>query len=203
MTEPTTFKEHPWQQSSEPLTIVQVHESDCWPVDDNSVSGTKDDLIDGRHPVIAIGERAAPTRALNITGVVVSCQNATAGASAATDKIQVNVACGVIVRQWVSNILTYSGGAPNTFEQTPQPGQPVYVDDSDDLSAGVTLSMSPNSTAGLDNPLAGYLWYCQDEYMDSDVGGPNTASTFDTTLANEAVEQEYCVLLTQAVGLAA
>jgi len=195
--EPATFRDgSDWQQSSGPHTIVQVHESDCWPVDDNSGSGTKDDLINGRHPVIAIGGRTvALGRPLNVTGVVVSVHNATTGVSAGTDKVQVNIADGVIVRQYVSNILTYNAGAPATFETTPVPGYPVYVDDSGDLSEGVTLSMSPLNEAGLKNPQAGVLWYCQDEYMDSDVGGPNAAATFDTALPNEETEQEFCVLL--------
>jgi len=92
-----------------------------------------------------------------------------------------------------------SGGAPNTYETTPQVGQPVYVDDSADLAAGVTLSMSPLNYNDLENPLAAHLWYCQDELPDGYAGGLRAASTFDTTLANELVEQEYCVRLTSAM----
>jgi hypothetical protein len=184
-----------WQQSSEPHTIVQVHESDCWPVANNSGSGTKDCLAPGLHPVIAIGGRtAADGRPLNITGVVVSYTGAGTGTS--TDLVRVNIADGVIVRQYVANVTAYSQGAPDTFETAPVPGQPVYVDDSDDLGEGVTLSMSPlNDSGTLKNPQAGVLWYCQDEYANSQVGGPNEASTFDASLANELVQQEYCVLL--------
>ena len=194
MTMPDTFQEGSnWQQSSEPYTIIQVHEADCWPVDDNSGSGTKDQLADGLHPVIAIGGRtAADGRPLNVTGVVVSYR---AGLTTATGLAQVNIADGAIVRQYVANVLTYSGGSAATFETAPVVGQPVYVDDSDDLSEGVTLSMSPLNDAGVKNPQAGVLFYCQDEYADAMVGGPNTASTFDTSLSNSLVEQEYCVLL--------
>jgi hypothetical protein len=183
-----------WQQSSEPHTIVQVQESDCWPVDDRSGSGTKDKLDDGLHPVIALGGRtAADGRPLNITGVVVSYTGL--GTGTATDLVRVNIADGTIVRQYVGNVLTYSGGDANTFETAPVPGQPVYVDDSDDLGEGVTLSMSPLNDADVKNPQAGILFYCQDEYANSQVGGPNESSTFDTALADELVEQEYCVLL--------
>jgi hypothetical protein len=194
MTMPDTFYAGTnWQQSSEPHTIIQVQESDCWPVDDRSGTGTKDQLADGLHPVIAIGGRtAADGRPLNVTGVVVSYTGA--GAGAATDLVRVNIADGTIVRQYVANVLTYSG-TPATFETTPVPGQPVYVDDSDDLSEGVTLSMSPLSDAGLRNPQAGVLFYCQDEYANAQVGGANATTTFDVVLANSLVEQEYCVLL--------
>lgn len=194
MTMPDTFMEGTnWQQSSGPHVIVQVHESDCWPVADNSGSGTKDELEDGLHPVIAIGGRtAADGRPLNITGVVVTVLEALAEAN---DLVQVNIADGVIVRQYVHNVLTYSGGVPNTFETAPVPGQPVYVDDSNDLSEGVTLSMSPLNDADVKNPQAGVLWYCQDEYANSSVGLGNASSTFDSSLPNEATEQEYCVLL--------
>lgn len=198
MTEPDTFQGRTYQQSSEPMTVMDVQESDCWPVDDRSVSGTKDQLADGLHPVIAIGGMTeADGRPLNVTGVVLTVQVTTAGT--ATDRVEVNTADGAIVRQYVSNILTYSGGAPNTFETTPVMGYPVYVDDSDDLSEGVTLSMSPFNTADLPNPLAGHLWYCQDEIADGQAGGSRSTSTFDVALPNEATEQEYCIRLSSGM----
>ena len=195
---PDTFQSGTnWQQSSEPHTIVAVQESDCWPVDDRSGSGTKDQLAPGLHPVIAIGGRtAADGRPLNLTGVVVSY--AGTGSGTATDRVEVNIADGAIVRQYVANVLTYSGGTANTFETAPIVGQPVYVDDSDDLGEGVTLSMSPLNDADVRNPLAGYLWYCQDEIADGLAGGARATSTFDGSLAEELVEQEYCVLLINA-----
>ena len=196
MTEPATFYGdtlHDWQQSSEPHTFVDVQESDCWPVDDRSESGTKDQLDDGLHPFVAIGEYAAPTRPLNLVGVVTSVNLSALGT--ATDRVVVNIAHGSIYRQYVSNILTYADSAPSTFEQTPQVGQPVYIDDSADLSEGVTLSMSPLNYEDTENPLAGVLWYCQDEIADGQVGGSRSTATFDTALANEATEQIYCVML--------
>ena len=194
MTEPTTFQDGTnWEQQSGPMVTVDVQEGDCWPVDDRSESGAKDQLDEGLHPIVAIGEYAAPTRPLNVTGVVVSMNMSVLGT--ATDRVEINIAHGYIVRQWVSNILTYSGGAPNTFETTPQVGQPVYVDDSADLSAGVTVSLSPLNYDDVENPLAGVLWYCQDEIADGQVGGARATSTFDTVLADEATEQEYCIML--------
>ena len=192
---PNIFYSGPdWEQSSEPHTFVEVQESDCWPVDDRSVGGNKDQLADGLHPVVAIGGRtAADGRPFNLTGVVVSCNISAAGT--ATDRIVVNIADGTIVRNYVANVLTYSGLSPATFEQAPVVGQPVFVDDSSDLGLGVTLSMSPLNEADVRNPLAGYLWYCQDEIADGQVGGARAAATFDGSLSNSLVQQVYCVLL--------
>ena len=186
-----------WEQSSEPHTFVSVQESDCWPVDDRSHSGTKDQLAGGLHPVIAIGGRtAADGRPFNLTGVVTSCNISAAGT--ATDRIVINMADGTIVRNYVANVLTYSGSSVSTFEQAPVVGQPVFVDDSADLAEGVTLSMSELNQADLHNPLAGYLWYCQDEIADGQTGGARSAATFDGSLSNSLVEQTYCVLLINA-----
>ena len=183
-----------YEQESGPIVSWDVQESDCWPVDDRSESGAKDQLAPGLHPLIAVGEQAAPGRPLNGCGVVTSINLSVLGT--ATDRVVLNIAHGYTTRQYVHNVLTYSEGAPDTFEQTPVMGQPVYVDDSADLAAGVTLSMSPfNHTGTVENPLAGVLWYCQDEIADGQVGGSRAASTFDVSLPNEATEQEYCVML--------
>lgn len=195
MTEPATFYGdtlHDWQQSSEPHTFVDVMEGDCWPVDVRA-EGTKDQLDDGLHPFVAIGELVAPTRPLNLVGVVTSVNMSVLGT--ATDRVVINIAHGSIYRQYVSNILAYTDSAPTGWETSPQVGQPVYIDDSADLSAGVTLSMSPLNYAGTENPLAGVLWYCQDEIADGQVGGARATATFDDELAEEAVEQIYCVML--------
>jgi len=194
---PDTFRTGTdWEQSSGPLIPLNVHEKDVWPIADNSRSGTKDALDPGHHPVVAIGERTAAFRGQLLTGVVYSVlENSINGDY---DFIVVNIAPGMIIRDYVANILTYAAGAAATFETTPQPGQPVYVDDSDDLGEGVTLSMSPLNENDDDNPLAGYLTYCQDEMGDSFAGGPNEAATFDTALANELVEQVFCIVLTNA-----
>lgn len=184
--------ENNYEQSSGPYVNRQVMEPDCWPVDDNSGSGTKDQLAAGLHPVIAIGGRtAADGRPLNMTGTVIDY---TAGLTTATGLARVNIADGFIVRNYVANVLTYSGVTPATFEQAPVVGQPVYVDDSAALGEGVTLSMSPLSGDGLRNPMAGVLMYCQDEYANSSVGGPNASATFDTSLSNSLVQQVYCVM---------
>jgi len=192
MTMPTDFMAATdWEQASGPLTIVSVQENDCWPVDTRSISGAKDTLAAGKHPVIAIGGMtAADGRPLNVTGVVVSFEG-TNDSGIATDRVNVNIADGYIVRQYVANILTH----PNTYEQAPVVGQPVYVDDSAALSAGVTLSMAAANSAAVKNPQAGILWYCQNEIADGLAGGSRAASTFDGSLLNSLVEQEYCVLL--------
>lgn len=197
MTMPNTFYEGTnWEQASSPQVNVDVQESDTWPVDNRSISGTKDTLSDSKHPIIAIGGRtAADGRPLNVTGVVVS-YTGTDDSGTATDRVVVNIADGYIVPQYVSNILTYdSAGDPATFETTPIVGQPVYVDDSAALSAGVTVSLSPLNSAGLRNPQAGVLWYCQDEIADGLAAGARATATFDTSLPNAETEQIYCILL--------
>ena len=80
-----TFYGHGYECSSEPPRFtIDVLESDCWPVDDNSGSGTKDQLGNGLHPVIALGGRtAADGRPMNLTGVVISW---TAGLTTATGR---------------------------------------------------------------------------------------------------------------------
>jgi hypothetical protein len=182
-----------YEQSSEPQTVVQVHEADLWPVADNSGSGTKDEVEDGLHPVVAVGGRtAADGRPLNVTGVVITCLE---GLTEPVDLIQLDLADGKIVRNYVCNVLTYSGGTANTFEAAPVIGQPVYVDDSDDLGEGCTLSLSPLNDAAVKNPMAGVLWYCQDEYADASVGGPNTTSDWPMTWAATIYEYDVCVLL--------
>ena len=180
-----------WEQSSGPIVNVEVHEMDVWPVADNSASGTKDTLVDGLHPVVAVGERtAAGGRPGNVTGVVMTV---TAGSVNSMSIVELNIAEGMIVRQYVSNIRDHSAV---DYETNPTVGMPVYVDDSALLSAGVTLSMAPMTATDLLNPQAGVLWYCQDEMANSEMGGARAVHTFDNTLADTAVEQEYCVLLT-------
>lgn len=178
-----------WQQSSGPIVNVEVHESDVWPVDDNA-AGAKDVLAAGLHPVVAVGGRTtADGRPLNVTGVVMTY---TPGTTTSLGIVELNIAEGMIVRQYVANIRDYS---PVDYETAPVVGQPVYVDDSATIAAGVTLSMAEQQADGLLNPLAGVLWYCQDEMANSEMGGARAVPTFDHTLADELVEQEYCVLL--------
>ena len=179
-----------WEQSSGPIVNVEVHEMDVWPVNDNAAAA-KDVLVDGLHPVVAVGGRTAATgRPANVTGVVMTV---TAGSVNSMSVVELNIAEGMIVRQYVSNIRDHSAV---DYETAPIVGMPVYVDDSAALSAGVTLSMAPMTATDLLNPQAGVLWYCQDEMANSEMGGARAVHTFDNTLADEEVEQEYCVLLT-------
>ena len=187
-----------YEASSGPIVPISVHESDVWPVYDNAAD-TKDSLLDangnynGVHPVVAFGGRtAADGRPMLLTGVVL---DVTPSATLAESQVRLNVADYMCVRNWVANVLTYSGTVPLTFETAPVPGQPVYVDDSEALAAGVTLSMSELNEDGLENPLAGHLIYDQDEMADDMVGGSRAASTFDGALSNSLVQQAYCVVL--------
>jgi len=190
------YGETDWQGSSGPLVERKVHLGDLWPQVD-SAAVAKDALVDGLHPVYAIGgQTVADGRPENATGVVVT-YNAESGIAV------VNVASKAIVKAYVSNILTYTpGAAAATFETAPVIGQPVYVDDSSDLGAGCNLSLSSlnDEDPGLPNPLAGWLFYCQDEYLDSGIGGPNASAIWPKTW----VEGEYlvCVMLTNGTGQA-
>jgi len=188
------YKGTDWESSSGPIISRMFDEADLWPVGARSGSGTKDVLADGLHPVLAIGGRAvADGRPNNVTGVVMTV-------SPSGGLVQMNVASMAAVKQYVANVLTYSGSPPTpaTFEQAPVIGQPVYVDDSDDLAEGVTLSLSPLNEDGLANPLAGYLWYDQDEYPDSEVGGANLTNPWPKTWLNSLVYTKVTVLLTNA-----
>lgn len=191
-----------WQCSSGPHTIRDFHVTDLWPVGLHGYSdGTaKDYLADGLHPVVAISQTAAngtkSGRPRNLTGVVVSYNSD-------AEIAQVNMAEKVCVKSYVSNVLTYSGGVPYTFNTTLFIGMPVYVDDSTGLGAGTTLSTSNTNDDSDPNPLAGYLFYCQDEYANIDIGGPNATSTWPDgtiTLTDAHHENEYCVLLTNDYG---
>ncbi len=201
----TTFSEfygHGYETSSIPLTIVDVLEHDVWPVDDNCETGVggKDQLAVGLHPVIAVGATRAilDGRPKNITGVVIGF---TPGLTTATGRVSINIADGYIVKNYVSNIKTYDGvaGAANGWEAAPVIGQPIYVDDSTHLGAGCTLSMSPlnnGDPAQVRNPVAGVLWYCQDEYVDSAQGGSGTATGFPLSWTSDAnAEYLVCILL--------
>ncbi len=184
-----------WEQSSGPVLPRAFDASaDLWPHGAGSETGggNKDVLADGLHPVLAIGTTA--TRPKNLTGVVITYNSA-------NDRAIVNLGEKVIVRQYVANILTYDAqGDPATFDTSMAIGEPVYVDDSDDLSAGCTLSRSPLNDAGSANPLAGYLMYCQTEYDDSEIGGAAASASWPKTVANSLVEAEYCVMLTNDYG---
>lgn len=189
------YNDTDWEGSSGPIIPRTVDASeDLWPVGTGTAGeidgGDKDILADGLHPVLAIGGKAQRPR--NLTGVVITY-------SLANDRAVMNLADKVIVRNYVSNILTYSGGAGNTFDQSLAVGEPVYVDDSGPLSSGVTLSRSPLNESGSANPMAGYVWRCQDQYDDSGVSGVD-GDVFPMTLANTAVETEVCVMLVNDFG---
>jgi len=181
------------QDSSGPMCNRKFESDVLWPIGTNVTDGqTKDTLADGDHPVVAIGGlTTADGRPNNITGIVVS-YNAT------SDIAVVNIAACQIVRAYVSNISLYGGEAPTAWKSAPIIGQPVYVDDSADLGAGCTLSMSAVNHAGIANPLAGHLMYCQDEYVDFPIGGANSTEWGPEWSDSVSEEHLMCVMLTNA-----
>ena len=191
-----TFKTGPdWECSSGPIVTRDFDVSaDLWPVGvgGDAQGGDKDVLADGDHPVVAIGLDAQ--RPINLTGVVISYNSD-------LDRAQVNLGEKVCVKNYVSNVTSYSGTVPAGYDGTVDIGRPVYVDDSNHLPAGVTLSMSPlNNNSSEDNPLAGYVFYCQDDYDDSGVGGAGAHVSYPRDAADDS-ELEYCILLTNEFGI--
>jgi len=170
--------------------------ADLWPHGAGSElpAGDKDVLEDGLHPVLAVGLRA--NRPINLTGVVISYNSD-------NDRAQVNLGEKVCVKSYVANVLTYSGTVPATFDNSIDIGSPVYVDDSSALGSGVTLSRSPlNNNGGQANPLAGYIFYCQDDYDDSGVGGAGANVSYPRSSGTTLTQYEYCVMLTNNFGIA-
>ena len=190
------YNDSDWEGSSGPVIprTVDVSE-DLWPEGTASEidGGSKDILADGLHPVLAIGPKASRPR--NLTGVVMTYNSA-------NDRAIMNLADKVIVRNYVSNIMAYTTGDGSTFDQSLAVGELVYVDDSGPLSSGVTLSRSPLNESGSANPLAGFVWRCQDEYDDSGASGAD-GDVFPMTLANTAVETLICVMLVNDFGIGA
>lgn len=185
-----------WEQSSGPIISRKVHltaqdESTqiLWPEGTNH-----DTLTAGEHPLLAFGPKA--NRPRNITGVVMTYDGTVA---------ILNVADKFISRQYVANIATYSDSDQvSTWQNTVFPGDPVYVDDSEPIytaHTGCTLSFSPLNSLNSANPLAGYVFYCQDEYQDDHVGGPNTAAEIPQPAAADTTEiLTLCVMQVNDYG---
>lgn len=181
-----------WQQSSGPYTNRYVEKADLWPHGTGGEidGGNKDVLEAGLHPVLAIGARA--NRPLNMTGVLVEYEDA--------NRVLMNVAHGMIVRQYVANISGYNQttGNADAWDSGIDVGDVVYVDDSGPLAAGVTLSRAQTNESGSANPVAGWVFYAQDGYDDTGFGGASAASTAPP-FTPSATATEYtlmCVLLT-------
>jgi len=156
-----------WQCSSGPIITRQVITDYLWPE-----GAPKDTVTNGEHPILAIGSTAS--RPLNAVGFVVSYESN-------TDLCEMNVAPGFVAKAYVYNITGYQeAGVANAWVATLAFGTPVYIDDDTALTAGATLSLSPVNGAGLENPLAGYVYSDQVQVDQSGIGGrtPTTANTF-------------------------
>ena len=182
------YGETDWESSSGPLLMRQFDIADLWPVglnSENDGAGDKDLLVAGLHPCVAIGPKLL--RPVNMVGVVVTYTN--------DHLIELNLAPGFCFKAYVANVLTYAGHAAASWDTSLAIGEPVYVDDSEALAAGVTLSRSPLACGGEGNPRAGYLFYDQDDYLDSGVGGPNAAADWPKTVAGSTVYTLVTVML--------
>jgi hypothetical protein len=177
-----------WEQSSGPLTVRAFQSNELWP----AVADGKVALAAGDHPVLAVGDKSF--RGDCLTGVVVTYD-------AVALIAQVNIADGFVVRQYVANVSGYTGTSPNAWNATIDIGDAVFVDDSPVLAAGTTLSFAKTGSVGV-NPLAGYVYRCQDEFVDSYISGPNTTDTYPISVAAATtVYTELCILLVNDSGI--
>jgi len=186
-----------WQQSSGPYCNRYFQLADLWPEGTNSEvgGGAKDVLAAGLHPILAIGAKA--NRSCNLTGVVVEYESA--------QRVLMNVSGCAIVRQYVVNITDYNetDGTAKTWVASYDAGDCVYVDDSDELPAGVTISGASANQSGSGNPKAGYVMYCQDDYDDSGFGGREAHGGGLPVGSMSTTATEYvlaCILLTPDSG---
>jgi hypothetical protein len=184
-----------WEQSSGPYCNRYFEAADLWPNGPGSEidGGAKDSLALASttqaelHPVLAIGDKAY--RPKNQTGIVVKYESAS--------KVLVNVAACFIARQYVSNITAYTTGSGSAWNASIDAGTPVYLDDSGPLSSGCTLSLAQTNESGSQNPIAGWVTYCQDDYLDSDFGGLHATAGLPYTAAAATDEEVLmCVELT-------
>lgn len=182
------YGETDWEGSSGPIISREYDAADLWPhgLASERAGGNKDILEDGLHPFLAIGPKASRIARMKC-GVVITME---------TNLVQVNVAEGFAAKAYVANVLTYDGAHdPATFDGSLAIGEPVYLDDSDALSAGVTLSRSPLNSFGEANPLAGWLWYDQDDYHNNDVGGANAAADWPKTISDSALVETLVTVI--------
>ena len=176
-----------WEQSSGPLCTRAFQSNELWP----TTAAGKPALAAGDHPVLAVGDKSFRPNCL--TGVVVTYD-------AVALIAQLNIASGFVVRQYVANATAYTGTSVTGWSAGIDIGDAVFVDDSPVLPAGVTLSFAATGDIGA-NPLAGYVYRCQDEYVDSYISGPNTSDTYPISVAAATtVYTELCILLVSDSG---
>jgi len=183
----TFYADVSYECSSGPYVMRKATTPYLWPEGTQSGSGTKDTVTAGEHPFLAIG--AQGDRPQNVVGVVINY-------APLTDMVTLNIAPGFIAANYIANITGYSGAAANAWAATLTLNQPVWIDDSDDLAEGVTLSLSNTNDADAENPLAGYVWADQDEWDDSGVGGGRSDPFPKSFTAGDATYYlTNCVLL--------
>jgi len=188
-----------WQQSSDAEPVTYFEKADLWPVGAGSEinGGDKDDLhvvtqnsgLVELHPILAVGPKA--NRAVCATGVVVRTESA--------NKILFDTRHGRICRQYVANVTGYNETTkdPDAWDASLEAGEPIYVDDSDALADGVTVSRSATNCNGDQNPVAGWIHYCQTDYIDTEFGGTHSTAGLPVTASSTATEyKELCIFLT-------
>lgn len=173
-----------WQSSSGPVLSRGLHIDDIWPI---GAAENKDEAFEGMHPFVACGVQG--DRPHNAVGVVLTYDDV-------SKRVQVNLAPGYIAKQYVCNITTYGGQVATGWAASLHVGSPVYIDDSAEVSLGCTLSCAPANFAAALNPLAGFVWPCQDELPDTYIGGGRTDPfPMSFALANNEAWLTVCVML--------
>ena len=100
-----------------------------------------------------------------------------------TESALVDVTPKQLVRLPVANVLTYSGGTPDTFAATVSNGVEVYLDNSAALGDTTSLSLSPLNDAGDANPLWGRTSYSftYGELPDTPMGNATITTAYPVT----------------------
>jgi hypothetical protein len=179
------------QVSSGPYLIRSVLRADIWPEGLNSESdgaGDKDVLVDGMHQAFAVGAKA--NRPNNMVGVSIGIN--------AAGIVNLNFAYGYLFKAYVANVTAYAGGGPgaaaSAWDASLALGDPVYVDDSVVLDAGITLSRAVSNDAPNANPLCGFIWYDQDELPDYALGGLHYTAGLPKAADPAATENVLCTV---------
>lgn len=117
-----------------------------------------------------------PTSAAKVTGRVAGKEltGTVLTVDAARSVAIVDFTSSMVYRHDVRNVLTYNGGAENTFGAI-NVGDPVYYDPSATMPAGVYLSTSPLDKDGGANSLFG--WVVPSDETDTFAKGGAVAST--------------------------
>lgn len=158
---------------------------------------THNDLLVGDHPFLAFGVAADKVEhtLVGVVSNVILAQPIAAGTPVpAPARVSLQTAGGAMAK--IVNVLTYAINIPDTYDQSVEEGQVVYLDDSPSIADGsVTLSLSPLDENDAPNPIAGWIRMPQTGFDDSFVGGEAGTPAYPIVLANSETVFTSPVLL--------